>query len=377
MGAALRELKEELDFDLLDAVNSGLVLDINHIGRATTPDFNPYRFEAHYLLIDLKEKPEFKCDENEIAKGFWASFEAMEKCYRRGELIVIPPMWLIRDYLDYEREDFGDFNFSYPPDEVPSLESIHGVVQLMPLSNTLPPASRTNAFLIGEVLVDPSPKDEKELEKLINTLGGYYLKKVFITHHHGDHHQQATKIAERYDIPLVMSEFTRDIILKKGGVEYFGDCDVEIVSEGEKITEWLGHDVNVYEVPGHDEGQLALAPKNMAWFIAGDLFQGIGTVVIGGDEGDMQKYFKTLNKVIALAPKAVYPSHGIALGGTNILQKTLKHRKLREEQVKEMHEQGLKPQQMLKKIYFDIPKELHKYALANIQSHLDKIKKES
>ena len=78
-----------------------------------------------------------------------------------------------------------------------------------------------------------------------------------------------------------------------------------------------------------------------------------------------------------LSPKAVYPSHGIVLGGTHILEKTLKHRELREAQIKKMHESGLNEQQMLERIYFDLPQKLHKYALANINSHLLKLKGEN
>ena len=57
--------------------------------------------------------------------------------------------------------------------------------------------------------------------------------------------------------------------------------------------------------------------------MAGDLFQGVGTVVIGEPEGNMQTYMETLKKVIKLNPKCVFPSHGIALGGSHILQKNL------------------------------------------------------
>ncbi len=246
----------------------------------------------------------------------------------------------------------------------------------MPLSNTLPPASRTNAFLIGDVLVDPSPKDEDELRKFLETIKDSSIKRIFITHHHGDHHQYSREIAKFFGAPLYMSRFTRDRLLKLGGKNYFDDVDVCVVSEGEEMGRWLESAVRVYEVPGHDEGQLALAPDNMKWFIAGDLFQGIGTVVVGGEEGDMAAYFKTLKKVIELAPRAVYPSHGIALGGAHILEKTLKHRRLREEQVKALYRKGHSIEEILEKIYFDIPDGLKKYALANISSHLKKIKDE-
>ena len=155
-----------------------------------------------------------------------------------------------------------------------------------------------------------------------------------------------------------MSQFTKDIIERKFDKDFFQGIEIKIIKEGDVVTQSLGKDVVVYEVPGHDEGQLALAPTTLNWFIAGDLFQGVGTVVVGDEEGDMAKYFKTLEKVIKLNPKRVIPSHGIALGGTNILQKTLEHRKMREEQVKSLSDDGKDLEEILKVLYSDVDQRL-------------------
>lgn len=374
MGALRRELQEEIGLDLK---NSRFIEDVRFIGNAITPDFNPYRFDASYALIALKEKPQLALDKREVAEGFWATFEEFEKRYRQGDLIVIPPIWKIRDYLLGDKTCKEEFHLLTPKNEVPAIESIAGLKQIMPLSNTLPPAERTNAFLIGSALVDPSPKNEAELEKLFNTIKGNKVDRIFITHHHGDHHQFSREISGKLNVPIYMSAYTQKRLKKFGGEDYFSNVDLRVASEGDVMCHWLGEPVRVYEVPGHDEGQLALAPDSMKWFIAGDLFQGIGTVVVGGEEGDMATYFKTLKRVIQLAPKAVCPSHGIPLGGTDILEKTLKHRELREEQIKALYEKGLTIEEMLNKIYFDIPKTLRKYAMANIHSHLKKIQQES
>ena len=187
----------------------------------------------------------------------------------------------------------------------------------------------------------------------------------------------SSKLAREISSPIYLSEYTYNRIVEVGGLDHFKDIDVQFLEEGDCITEWLGKKVIVHEIPGHDEGHLGLAPETLEWFIVGDLFQGVGTVVIGGKEGNMSKYFQSLKRVIKLSPKAVYPSHGIVLGGTHILEKTLKHRELREAQIKKMHESGLNEQQMLERIYFDLPQKLHKYALANINSHLLKLKGEN
>src|SRR3546814_20810533 len=81
-------------------------------------------------------------------------------------------------------------------------------------------------------------------------------------------------------------------------------------------------------------------PYDLAWCIVGDLIQGIGTVVIAKPEGDMRKYFATLERLIALNPRVIIPSHGMALGTVYRLEETLKHRRQREQQVLSLWREG-------------------------------------
>lgn len=141
------------------------------------------------------------------------------------------------------------------------------------------------------------------------------------------------------------------------------------------LTYWRGHAVKAIHIPGHDEGHFGFWSENNAWFIVGDLFQGVGTVVVGGEEGDMTKYLESLKKVIQLNPGCVIPSHGIALGGVHILEKTYEHRLYRESQVAECLKQGFSIDQILDQLYFDIPLSIKKYAKANIESHIRRIEK--
>ena len=105
----------------------------------------------------------------------------------------------------------------------------------------------------------------------------------------------------------------------------------------------------------------------------GDLIQTIGTVVIAPPEGDMAQYFASLEKMIQLDPKVIFPSHGMPLGGTNKLRETLNHRREREKQVTILLKKGLSPMEMVKKIYAHLPEELWPVAHATVQSHIKKI----
>lgn len=379
IGAIVREAREELGIDLGEFYHSGKISSWDFLGLAITPDFNPLRFATYFFKISLKEKPQFIVDTNEAQFAEWMSAQKLLDRYNHGEVLAVPPVIKTIQELgkNISLQEIKDLNFEYDMDnEVPFIENLKGLIQIMPLSNTLPPATRTNSFLIGDqfkLIIDPSPKDEDEYKKFKNTLSHFIVSAIFITHHHPDHHQYAPQLARDLKIKVILSRYTYQRLTDKDP-EYFSDVEVQFAQEGDHLTSWLGRPVHVYEVPGHDEGQLALAPDNMSWFLAGDLFQGLGSVVVGGPEGDMKKYCDTLERVIAFKPKVVFPSHGIGLGGANILQKTLEHRYRREEQILQAHQKGASPEEMLHEIYAETPQKLWPYAMENIQKHLAKLR---
>ena len=382
-GALVREGKEELGIDMREEILKGTVRSVHYLGLAVTPDFNPYRFATYFFKIDFKKKVDFIVDKNEARIAEWMSSEELLKEFNAGQILAVPPVIKVIETLGENPETtFIDaLNFSYDSSQyIPYIESIKGMRQIMPLSHTLPPAARTNAFLIGDddsfrLLIDPSPKDDEEYRKLKKTLTLWSVDKILLTHHHPDHYERADKLARELNVPVVLSEDTYNRIISIQS-DFFDGIRCEFLKEGDVATKWLGKEVLVMNVPGHDEGQIALYPSDLSWFLAGDLFQGIGTVVIGGDEGDMTKYFHTLERIINLSPKVIFPSHGIGLGGTTILEKTLAHRKEREAQVLALHSEGHTAEEMLAIIYKDIDKKLWPYALMNIEKHLVKLKQD-
>jgi len=382
-GAGIREGKEELGIDLGAETINGNVEKIDYLGLAVTPDFNPFRFATHFYRFRLKYKFPFEVDKNEAHQALWMSSLDLMKQFDKGYVLAVPPVIKIITTLGTNPnvQTIPDLNFDYDKENhVPYIESLKSVRQLMPFSNTLPPATRTNAFLIGDngpkILVDPSPKDAEEYRKLKNTIQLFGIDKVLLSHHHPDHHERSVELAKEFKVPMMMSRDTYERLTKiiPG---YFEAVEINIIKEGDVVTQWLGRNVVIHEVPGHDEGQVALAAEDMSWFIAGDLFQGVGTVVIGDDEGDMGKYFKTLEKVIALKPRVLFPSHGIGLGGTNILKNTLEHRKMREEQVLAFHQEGKNEDEMIAIMYADVDQRLWPYARKNIRKQLEKLKAEN
>lgn len=377
-----RELREELGFDLLAAVAQGKVQSLRCIGDVTTPAFMPMRFRTIFYEIELSERPQFVVDANETAETEWQTPLALQERLVLGRLLSAPPTRLVIEHLatDAGRSGLPDFTFGLDGEQdVPWIEVVAGLRLIAVPSNTIPPADRTNAFWVGDgakrVLIDPSPGSRAELDKLIRLVTEFGVDEVFLTHHHPDHREHANDLARHFGVPMGMSADTRARITQRV-TDYFDGIETRIYQDGDVLTHWQGEPVRVYAVPGHDEGQLAPMPDSRMWCIVSDLIQGIGTVVVGGPEGDMRKYFASLQKVIDFDPQIVIPSHGPALGGTYRLQETLKHRLQREQQVLSLHQAGQTPQQMLGEIYKGLDPRLVPLALINIDSHLRKLRED-
>lgn len=377
----LRELREELAVDL--ATLPGAVR-IRHLGIALTPPTQPRRFNTHFFAIELAEKPAIAIDLHEIRDAEWATPAAWRVRAGDGQLLAAPPTRAVIEALAAAARLDAVKDIEFLPRhgyELPLIEQIEGVRNIYVRSHTLPPAEHTNCFLLGDsqshrILVDPSPASDEEMAKLCRLVDRFGIHEVFLTHHHPDHHERAPDIARQLGVPIGMSEDTQQRLLAKMGANYFHDLAVHHYRDQDVICHWLGRPVRIYEVPGHDEGQLALMPDDRAWCIVGDLIQGIGTVVIAKPEGNMRKYYASLERLIGLAPRVIIPSHGSALGTVFRLEETLKHRRQREDQVLALWRAGHDLDTMLKTIYAQLDPRLLVLARLNIESHLDKLRDE-
>ena len=384
MHALVREIKEELNYDLAAGIASGQVKAVKYLATALAPAISPIRFRLLFYRIEMASRPQFTVDAGEIAESYWKTPQQLLSKFAAGDALMVPPLRWMLDRLQQnpQGDNFGDLSPIFDEDNyVPSIELFSGL-QMFPVpSNTFPPVKRTNAFLIGDdnspqILIDPSPESLQVLDKLIRTLGNDNLTAIFLTHHHCDHHEYAPELARRLKIPIWMSDDTHTRITQRHGADYFSELKIVIKREGDKVTDWKGESVLVYSIPGHDAGQLALAPESLRWFLVGDLVQSAGTVVISAPEGDMATYFRTLENLIDLDPAIIIPSHGMPMRSTFRLQATLRHRRKRETEIHASHKRGKSKAEILNIIYPEIDPHLAPFAMCNIESHLVKLRSE-
>ena len=385
MRAICREILEELGYDIEKGILKDEILWISELAEAVAPVFAPFRFRTWFFRIELRKKVSFTADSGEFAYSFWSTPKNILDDFVKGKSLMVPPTRLVLKRLieDPQATKLGDLSERYDEDnKVPSLEMIHGVNLLPVRSVTLPPARHTNAIFLGDedkvkLLIDPSPNSEEEYRRLLTTIKSHVPDAIFLTHHHPDHHQFSNRLARELQVPIILSQDTLKRLTEKHGQQYFEDIEKKTVSENHQVTCWHGSAVRVYEIPGHDSGHLGLAPDSMAWFLVGDLIQGIGTVVIPSPEGDMVSYLKSLKKVISLSPEVIIPSHGIPMKTTHRLEETLKHRLKRESEILKLHQLGKTNQEILMELYSEADPRLHSAAMQNIESHMTKLRKEN
>lgn len=380
--ALFRELHEEVGLDLDGLQRSGELLDVREFGTALTPPIAPVRFDTRFFHVRLRQRPTVVLDTGEVDQFRWARPMDLMEEYERGRLLMAPPTSAaLREFaaggppantvVELEAQTQGLLSM---------VQSVFGLRVIPVRSNTLPPAFHTNCFVIGDagspaILVDPSPWNDEELDQLHGRVSDMGIGAVFITHHHPDHHERADVLARRLQVPVWLSADTRArIAARQAG--FFSGLHVRTIADGDEVARWLGQPVRALAVPGHDEGQLALMPDDRAWCIVGDLIQGIGTVVIHKPEGNMRRYFQSLERIIALDPKVIAPSHGMAMGTTHRLRETLRHRREREATVLDMHRAGQTVEEMLAAIYRGLDARLLPLARQNIEAHLDKLRED-
>ena len=384
MHALVREIDEELGYDLPAGINSGEVTAVRYLATALAPAISPIRFRLYFFRIDLATKPQFTIDSGEIAAACWQTPQLMLDSFDAGDALMVPPLrWMLKQlHQNPMGANFGDLSPQFDEDlYIPKLELLSGLRMLSVPSNTFPPEKRTTAYLLGDagapkILVDPSPESLSVLEKLLRTLSPQNLNAIFITHHHHDHHEHAPALARQLKLPIWMSTDTHNRIKQKYGSDYFSGVQIGIKKAGDCLTTWKSESVRVYEIPGHDAGHLGLAPESLRWFLVGDLIQSFGTVVIAAPEGDMATYFQTLKQLIELDPAIIIPSHGMPMRSTFRLQATLQHRCDREIEIQEACKKGKTTTEILAMIYPEIAPQLAPFAMCNIESHLTKLRHE-
>jgi endoribonuclease LACTB2 len=349
-------------------------------GRWQTPVFASVRFDTLYFLARLPEGQEPSVHVSELASGEWIRPADALARYKRGEATFAAPIYYTLEALA-GGEDGVIERLQQAPERagqpVRRIELKWGVVLHPMRTKPLPPATHTNAYLVGErelVLIDPGSDAPEELEQLFALIDqlaavGRRLKMIVVTHHHSDHRAGADAVRTRYRVPVVghpdaAKHLRLDVALKDG--EWIP------LLPGE-AGDWNLH---VLHTPGHTRDGLCLLHRRTRSLFCGDLIPGgRGTVIIDPPDGDMAQYLASLSRLLEEPVEALFPAHGSPQGAAMKRTRALiDHRQKRERLV--LAALKREPQELralVERVYADTPPDLWPYAERSLLAHLLKL----
>ena len=351
-------------------------------GRWTSPPFAPRRFETDYFLAQVPEGQEASVHVGELAEGEWVRpRDAIARWQAGQETFAAPILWSLIAMA--EGEDRLAERLAAAPERsgqpVRRIELKWGIVLHPMKTRPLPPATHTNAYLVGEsemALIDPGSGERQELDALFALIealrqDGRRVSTILLTHHHPDHLGGLAAARDRLRVPVAAHADTAqrvrvDVVLKDG------DWIPLLAGRGD----W---NLRVVHTPGHTRGHLCfLHPRTRSLFTGDHVTGGTGTVIIDPPEGDMAAYVASLERLLGEPVETIFPGHGAPQGAAAPrIRWLIEHRHAREAEV--LAALGREPRtlrELVERAYQDTPHELWPYAERSLLAHLIKLESE-
>lgn len=362
------------------------VADLAEVGdpvlRLITPAFYPRRFDTWFFLGTLGDRAMGALQPEELDDAGWDTAAGWLDRFDRGEVALAPPNVLtLRAIRGLPFDEWPDALTALQREiEGPAPQPIwnNPAVQLLALRTpTLPPAEHTNAYVIGRdpaYVIDPATPHQDEQRALELALrraqrDGRRLRAVLLTHHHRDHVGAVSFVRRAFDLPVWAHAETAARV----------DFPVDrTLADGEHLDLGRGPDgrdgwaLECIHTSGHAPGHLCYFEPRYGSLIAGDMVSTVSSVLVDPDDGDLDDYMASLERLTALDVRIVFPAHGPAdARGTKVLTDQIEHRREREAAVLEAVLEGAATvEAVTRRVYVDVPERVLPLAARSVQSIL-------
>ena len=349
-------------------------------GRWITPHVSRARFNTNFFLVEMPEPAVPDVWPGELESGEWVDpTEAVRQWDEDRVVLAMPTLHTIQVLADGAHGLPGRLYEIPEANGVPSrIVHVRPAITMVPLkTETLPPATHTNAVVVGDgdvVIVDPGSAEPDELEALDRVVeeaegSRGRVVAILLTHRHRDHLAGVEIMRARYAAPVWAHAETADRV----------PID-RVLGEGDRIELTGRHPrrLRVFATPGHARSHLSFFEETSRTLIAGDVVSGLGTVVIAPPDGNMRAYVHTLERLRKVGITVLVPGHGAPQRGVaRLLDALIEHRRMRESRILRALEAGPMAEDALRqRVYEDTPAADPALALKTLLAHVEKLEEE-